>query len=302
MSRLPMSVLKLLVTGPALLVSAVLGLMALAVVSPVLAGLGMLGAGAAFCVLASGVGETEAIQLLNRARPATPGEREVVDPVLAAYGGVAAHPTGTAPGTGLRVFVRRSAGPATAPVVLTGRNSVVVTPWMIEAIYRGWITRDEASAIAIGAAGRHRAGNGPLEVATAVATTPWRAVATVACGIGHAFAWFPFMRFAWSVRGIVGAVAVFQSVSQGRTVYGVIAGVFVALTYLVPAARRGMDRQLEIAGDRLVVARGLGDVMSRLLRRADLPVTVDRLQRLETRTTRQPSPQPVLQLATYSPN
>jgi hypothetical protein len=181
-----------------------------------------------------------------------------------------------------------------------GKSSLVVTPWLIEATYRGWITGEEATAVVLHAAGRHHAGRHRLEVAVLAATTPWRAVSAVARGVGRPFAWFPLMRFAWSLRGFVGAVAVVQSAVEGRAVYGAIAGVFVALTYLVPAAGRARERRLEVEADRLVAARGLGEVLAGLLRRSGVKVRVERLQRLENRPPARPGP--ALQPAAFSPN
>jgi hypothetical protein len=290
--RVPMSVWKLVVMVPAMLVSGVLALMVLAVLPPVLGLLGFLAGGVVLVVLASGGLEGPAVRLLTRAREATEGERAVLAPVLVAQGG-----TGM---PAVALYVRRAPHASTPPALVVGTSSLVVTPWLVEATYRGWITREEATAVVLHAAGRHRAGRHRLEVAVLAATTPWRAVSAVARGVGRSLAWFPFMRFAWALRGFVGAVAVVQSAVEGRAVYGAIAGVFVALTYLVPAAGRARERQLDVEGDRLVVARGLGETLAGLLRRAGIPVRLERLQRLENRPPAQPVP--VLQLAAFSPN
>jgi len=176
----------------------------------------------------------------------------------------------------------------------------VVTPWLVEATYRGWISHQEAAAIVVHCGARHRAGRHRLEVAVLAFMTPWRGIMAVAGRVGRSFGWFPLMRFAWSIRGVVGAVAVVQSVVEGRAPAGVLAGVFVALTYLVPAAGRARERALEAEADRELVSWGLGHVLSGLLRRFQAPVSVARLQRLENRPPEQPAP--VLHLATFSPN
>jgi hypothetical protein len=266
--------------------------MVLAVLPPVLGLLGFLAGGVALVVLAAGGLEGPAVQLLTRAREATAGERAVLAPVLVAQGG-----TGIA---AVALYVRRAPHASTSPALVVGSSSLVVTPWLVEATYRGWITREEATAVVLHVAGRHRAGRRRLEVAVLAATTPWRAVSAVARGVGGAVSWFPFVRFAWALRGFVGAVAVVQSAMEGRAVYGAIAGVFVGLTYLVPAAARARERRLEAEADRLLVARGLGEVLAGLLRRSGVPVRVERLQRLENRPPAQPVP--VLQLAAFSPN
>ncbi len=290
--RVPLRVLKLVVMVPALLVSGVLGLMVLAVLPPVLGLLGFLAGGGALGVLAAGGLEGPAVRLLTRARAATEGERAVLAPVLASVGGVGM--------PAVRLYVRRTPRVATPSAVVVGKSSLVVTPWLVEATYRGWITLEEATAVVLHADGRHRAGRHRLEVAVLAATTPWRGVSAVARTVGRPFASLPFMRFVWSLRGFVGAVAVVQSAVEGRAVSGAIAGVFVALTYLVPAAARAREGRLVVEADRLVVDRGLGVDLAGLLRRSGVPVRVERLQRLEHRPLSERVP--VLQLAAFSPN
>ena len=227
--RVPMSVLKVTVMGPALLVNGLLWLMLLAVLPPALGLVGFLAAGALLRALAVGGLEGQAVQLLTRSRAATEAEQAVLAPVLNTHGG-----------TGLprpEVHVRRTPGAQTPPALVVGRSSLVVTPWLVEATYRGWISRDEAAAIVVHAGTRHRAGRHRLQVAVLAFTTPWRAIMAVARKVGRFFGWFPFMHFAWSIRGVVGAVAVVQSVLEGRAWAGVLAGVFVALTYPAFAVR-----------------------------------------------------------------
>jgi len=290
--RVPLSVLKLVVMVPALLVSGVLTLMVLVVLPPAVGLLGFLAAGAALGVLVAGGLEGPAVQLLTRARAATEGERAALAPFLASDIGMGM--------PAIALYVRRAPRVETPPAVVVGKSSLVVTPWLIEATYRGWITREEATAVVLHAGGRHRAGRHRLEVAVLAATTPWRAVSAVARGVGQSFASLPLTWFAWSLRGLVGGVAVVQSAVEGRAVSGAIAGGFVALTYLVPAAARAREAKFEVEADRLVVDRGLGVDLAGLLRRSGVPVRVERLQRLEHRPLSRPVP--VLQLASFSPN
>ena len=60
------------------------------------------------------------------------------------------------------------------------------------------------------------------------------------------------------------------------------------------------ERELEAAADRQLVARGLGQVLAGLLRRLHVPVSIERLRRLEQRPPAQPGPAPLL--ATFSLN
>jgi hypothetical protein len=277
-----MVVVKLVVIVPGLLVSGALALMVLALLPPALGLLGFAAGAAALGVLAAGGFQGPAVQVLTRARRATGGERAVLAPILSALGG-----TGM-PTTAL--FVRRAPRAQAPPAVVVGRSSLVVTPWLVEATYRGWVSQAEATALVLHATGRHRARRHRLELAVLAATVPWRAVTAVARGIGRRCGGLPFLRAGWSLRGVVGAVAVVQSALEGRAVYGVIAGGFVTLTYLVPAAARVLERYVEAAADRLVAAHGLGEVLAGLLRRSRVPVSAARLQRLQSSGCRPPPP------------
>jgi hypothetical protein len=289
--RAPMTVWKVTVMVPALLVSGLLWLMVLVVLPPVLGLLGFFAGGALVAVLAIGGLEQQAVRLLTGSRTATGAELAVLGPVLNTHGG-----------TGLHVVlsVRRAPGDQGPPALVVGCSSLVVTPWLVEATDRGWISREEAAAIVVHAGARHDAGRPRREVAVLAFTTPWRGIMAVARRVGRVFGWFPLMRFAWSMRGVVGGVAVVQSVMEGRAPAGALAGVFVALTYLVPAATRARELKLEAEADRQLVARGLGQVLAGLLRRFGAPVSIERLQRLEHRPPEQTAP--VLHLATFSPN
>jgi hypothetical protein len=292
--RAPMSVWKVTVMVPALLVSGLLWLLVLAVLPPALGLLGFLAGGALVAVLAIGGLEQQAVRLLTGSRTATVAERAVLASVLHAHGA-----TGLPDGA---VYVRRASGDQGPPALVVGCSSLVVTPWLVEATDRGWISREEAAAIVAHAGARHDAGRHRREVAVLAFTTPWRGIMAVARRVGRVFGWFPLMRFAWSMRGGVGAVAVVQSVMEGRAPAGALAGVFVALTYLVPAATRARELELEAEADHQLVARGLGRPLAGLLRRL-APVSIERLQRLEHRPPEQPvQPAPGWPLGMFAPN
>jgi hypothetical protein len=293
--RAPMVVVKLVLIAPGLLVSGGVALLVLALLPPALGLLGFAAAAAALGVLAAGGFQGPAVQVLTRARRATGGERVVLAPILSGLGGTGM-PTAA-------LFVRRAPRAQAPPAMVIGRSRLVVTPWLVEATYRGWVSQPEATALVLHATGRHRAGRHRLELAVLTATVPWRAVTAVARRIGRRCGWLPFLRFAWSLRGVVGAVAVVQSALEARTVYGLIAGGFVTLTYLVPAAARALERHVEAAADRLVAAHGLGEVFAGLLRRSRVPVSAARLQRLQGSGCRPPPPPvPVFPPAVFSAN
>lgn len=155
-----------------------------------------------------------------------------------------------------------------------------MTPWLVEAPARGRLGLDEAVALVVHADARHRAESPRAEVLMLAVTLPYRAIVTLAAGVAQAVTGVPFLRFAWAVRGMVGAIAVAQQATEGRTLVGVLAGVIVALTYLVPAASRAKATRVEEAADTAVVRHGLGPAYAEMMERYRLPVSADRLRRL----------------------
>lgn len=276
MMRFPMTVLRVVTLVPALLVSFVLTVVVCALLPPALGLLAFMAAGGVLVALAMGQLQQPAIAALTSSRPATEAEFWVMAPVLAELGG-----RGVDIAT---LFVRRAQRPSTPVAVAIGRRTVVVSPGLVDATYRGGVTGTEAAAALAHAVGRHRALRPRLELAVLAATTPWRLIVAAFRGIGRAFAWLPFMRLAWTLRGVVGVICVVQSVAEGRSWAGLLGGVVIALTYVVPVAGRRIDLRAEAEADQFVLGLGLGPVLAGLLRRYGHPMTLERMQRLENAT------------------
>ena len=272
--RFPMTVLRVVTLAPALLVSFVLTVVVCALLAPALGLVAFLAAGGLLVALAIGQLEVSAIATLTGSRPATAAELQVMAPVLAELVG-----RGVDVGA---LFVRRRQGPSTPVAVAITDRAVVVTPGLVEATHRGGVTAAEAATAMAHAVGRRRAVQPRLELAVLAATSPWRLVVATFRGVGRAFAWLPFMRLAWTLRGVVGVICIVQSVAEARAAPGILGGAVIALTYLVPAAGRRVEARSEAAADQLVVSLGLGSVLAGLLRRHGHPMTLERLQRLET--------------------
>ncbi len=272
--RFPMTVLRVVTLAPALLVSFVLTVVMYALLPPALGLVAFMAAGGVLVALAMGQLQLAVLAALTSSRPATEAEFRVMAPVLAELGG-----RGVEIAT---LFVRRAQRPSTPVAVAIGRRTVVVSPGLVDATYRGGVTGAEAAAALAHAVGRHRALRPRLELAVLAATTPWRLIVATFRGIGRAFAWLPFMRLAWTLRGVVGVICVVQSMVEGRAWAGLLGGVVIALTYLVPAAGRRIDLRTEAEADQFVLGLGLGPVLAGLLRRYGHPMTLERMQRLET--------------------
>jgi len=264
--KVPLKVVKLAAEVPVMVVSTLLWLAALALLPALLGLVGFVAGATALVLLTAGVGERVATALLTRARPATRAEEAVLDPV---WEQIRILDLGL---VDRRLLVRRSIGAATPPFQLVGRESLVATPWLIEAIGQRRLSPDETAALAVHAVGRHSAENPRCEVAVLAWTLPWRAARACVRGIARVAGWFPFARFAWALRGVIGVVAVVQQVDEGRLALGVTVGSIVGLTYVVPAATDARARRVEALADQFVVDRGLGGALTRLLSRDRLPV------------------------------
>ncbi|MFC6695643.1 hypothetical protein [Nocardioides daphniae] len=278
-----MTVLRVVTLAPALLVSFVLTVVMCALLPPALGLVAFMAAGGVLVALAMGQLQQPAIAALTNSRPATEAEFRVMAPVLAELGG-----RGVDIAT---LFVRRAQRPSTPVAVAVGRRTVVVSPGLVDATYRGGVTGAEAAAALAHAVGRHRALRPRVELAVLAATTPWRLIVATFLGIGRAFAWLRFMRLAWTLRGVVGVICVVQSMVEGRAWAGLLGGAVIALTYLVPAAGRRIDLRTEAEADQFVLGLGLGPVLAGLLRRYGHPMTLERMQRLDTATDH-PAEQP----------
>lgn len=274
MARLPMTVLRVVTLAPALLVSVVLIVVVCALLPPALGLVAFLAAVGLIVALAAGQLVVPAIATLTRSRLATTAELQVMAPMLAGLGS-----RGVDVG---RVFVRRRQGPSIPVAMGIASRGVVVTAELLEATYTGTITTEECASVVAHAVGRRRAIRPHLELAVLATSSPWRLVVVSFRTVGKAFAWVPFMELAWTLRGVVGVTCVVQSIAEGRAAPGVLGGAVIALTYLVPAANRRVESGAQEAADDLVVSLGLGPVLAGLLRRQGSPMTIERLQRLQT--------------------
>ncbi|MDP3891969.1 hypothetical protein [Nocardioides sp.] len=276
-----MTALRAVTLAPALLTSFVLTVVVCALLPPALGLVAFTSAGGVLVALALGQLQEPGVAALTRSRPATQAEFRVMAPVLVELAG-----RGVDVGP---LFVRRVQRPSTPVAVAIGRRTVVVSPGLVEATYRGAVTGAEAAAALAHAVGRRQAVRPRLELAMLAATAPWRLMAATFRRVGRAFAWLPFMRLAWTLRGVVGVICVVQSVVEDRVWAGLLGGAVIALTYLVPATRRRIEVHTEAEADQFVLSLGLGPALAGLLRRYGHPMTPERTQHLKT-AVEQPQP------------
>ena len=268
-----MIVLRVVTVGPALLMGLVLTVVVCALLPDALGLVMFLIASGLLVALALGHLQVLAIVAFTGTRLATEAELHVMAPALNELGGRGVHVDA--------LFVRRVQRSSTPLAVAIGPRSAVVSPSLVAATHRGDVTGAEAAATLAHAVGRRRALRPRLELAVLAATTPWRLLVGMFCGMGRAFDWLPLMRLAWTLRGVLGVICVMQSVAEGRAASGGLGGMVIALTYLVPAAGRRIEHRIEAEADRFVLDIGFDTVPAGLLRRHGQPLTLERAQRLE---------------------
>jgi hypothetical protein len=262
-----------LARSPGLLVSTVLTCMVGALLPPLPALTLFVGGLALTIVLCAGGLERPAVRLLARARVLSEAEAVALAPAIALLCQKGLGP----PVVDFYVRYREvgiSAGAA-------GQRSVVVSAGLLRAAQMGDLPADQTAGVIAAAVGRIRLGQTRFDVGVEFWTIPWQLLRAVALAIARTFGWFPLTRFAWRIRFVVAAVAVAQSVADGRIDGGVVVAVFIALTYLAPRWQRQWDVRSQDDSDRFVADRELGDALARFLRRCPpAPRTLERIHRL----------------------
>ncbi len=262
-----------LARSPGLFVSTVLTCMVGALLPP-LPGLTLFAGGLGLAaVLCAGGLEQPTVRLLGRARVLSEAEAAALAPAIALLCQKGLGP----PAVGL--YVRD--GEVGIGAGAAGRHSVVVSAGLLQAAQMGQLPADQTAGVIAAAVGRIRLGQTRFDVAVEFWTIPWQLVRAFALAISKTVSWFPLAQFAWRIRFVVGAVAVVQSVADGRIAAGAVVAVFIALTYLAPRWQRRWDRRSQDNADRFVTEHELGDALVRFLRRCPSELrTLERIHRL----------------------
>lgn len=267
------SVLRLVRAAPAVMVSLVIELMVFSLLPDLIAGPLEVGFTVLVVALALGLLESPTVRLLTWSRPPSSAELEVWAPV-------GAHLSGHGLGV-WRVSIRRQPRHTTRAVVRLGRQSLVITPGLLDALYHRQLSVSEVAAVVAHTEEWHRTMTGRGELAMLVVTTPWRVLAGVFAALTGGMSRLPLGGAAWGFRGVIGVICVVQAAVEARPWSGVLGGLVIALSYLVPAAGRELSGRAMVRADNLVVSLGLGVVLAALWRRLGEPVATAQLQRLE---------------------
>jgi hypothetical protein len=262
-----------LARSPSLVVSTVLTCMIGALLPP-LPGLTLFVGGLTLTVvLCAGGLERPAVRLLGRARVLSEAETAALAPAIA-------------------LLCQRGLGPPAVEIYArdgevginagaAGRRSVVVSAGLLQAAQIGQLPANQAAAVIAAAVGRIRLGQTRFDIAVEFWTTPWQLVRAVCLVIAKTISLLPLSEFAWRIRFVVGAVAVAQSVADGRITGGLVVAVSIALTYLAPEWQRNWRMRSQDDSDRFVADHELGDALGRFLRRClPQPRTLERIHHL----------------------
>lgn len=212
---------------------------------------------AAVVLLAVGVAERRAVQVLFAARPLREPELVVMAPVLTGLCRLGLGPPLTS------VLVARRPG---APAAIgRGRRSVVAAGEFVDGLLTGQLPKSEAVAVLAHAAVVAHTGLSRHDLAIALWSTPWRLLRTIARPMGG------LLGIAWKVRIIVFVVAIWQCLAAGPPVAGSCAAVVLTLvltaTYTTRWCADRWERHVELVGDRELVAMRLGKAMAEFLHR-----------------------------------
>jgi hypothetical protein len=133
-------------------------------------------------------------------------------------------PIGVPGGPQVRVLVtRRGLGGGIGPA---GRRHLVVPV--------AWVGRADLHELLGAARCRQLVASDAFDVAYQWFTWPWQVLAAFGGGFARGTSWLPLIGFAWQVRFVVAAIAVWQTLAAGQ--YPATVGILVVmgLTYLLP--------------------------------------------------------------------
>jgi len=258
---------------PGLFVSTVLTCMVGSLLPP-LPGLTLFVAGLALMVvLCAGGLERPAVRLLGRARVLSDAEAAALASAIALL-----CQKGLGPPT-VEIYARD--GEMGIGAGAAGRRSIAVSAGLLRSAQLGRLPADQAAGLIAGTVARIRLGQTRFDVAVEFWTIPWQLVRTVSLAIAKTVGMLPLTQFAWRIRFVVAAVAVVQSVADGRIAAGVVVAVFIALSFMAPRWQHEWDERSQDDTDRFVADHELGDALSQFLRRCPPePRMLERIHRL----------------------
>lgn len=228
-------------------------------------------------VLALGVGETLAARVFGFARALRPSEQALLVPALQE-----AEQAGLAP---RRVLVRLmdNDGPPATPI---GRRTVIVEPWLLQALYERRLEARDAATVIGHAVASQMVGPARFDLSARVWAFPWTLVRAALRRFARLLWWVPAGGPAWRLRIVVGVVAVYLGFQPGGSVpLGIGTGFLVAISYIAPAADRRWRTVVERDADQIVAERGLSAPLIHFAQWQQGAESLERVHRIQSVAT-----------------
>lgn len=271
-----MKVAKVLAYAPGVILSTVLTMVVGAVLPALVGWVVFVGGLLTAVALLGGVAEPVAVRVFYRARGLTAAENAALAPAM-----VLLCQRGLGPPV-VDLWVEVRSGLVAAGGV--GRRSVVVSGGMVAAVRGGQLPPDQAAAILAHAAGVVRAGATRSDPALLFWTMPWQILRGLSQGLARAFSSLPLVGSMWRLRFVLGVIVAVQSWQEGSPAARAAGGfaiVVVAVSYLMPRWESAWATTVRDLGDEQVKQAGLGEPLSRFLRRcSSSPAMFERIHRL----------------------
>jgi hypothetical protein len=199
--------------------------------------------------LACGFWESPAARIFGFARGLRPGERAALDQTMALL-----KVLDLAPARVLLRFVD-TGGLQAVPI---GRRTVIVEPTLVQGIYEGRLSYEDAAAVIGHAVASQRMGPARFDLAARLWAFPWTLLYAVVRHVAHVFSWVPAGGFAWHMRFVIGVIVVVQGFQPGGDeTIAIATGILIAISYIAPAADRAWRAAVERDADRIVAHAGL---------------------------------------------
>ncbi len=227
--------LKTAVVAPDVLIATMLWIVILAALPSPLGTLIAIVGIANAALLAVGVGEDQIVPVLYRARRPTPTEA----PRLNVAWRIASHPNHPYRGRARLRIVKH--GP---PVATAGRWHILLHQNVLDAYRTHQITAQDVAKHLTQGIRRLERGYVRYDLLWAVWTSPWDVIRTIAAGVGRRLAWIPLVEFAWRIRFIVFIIAMASEAVEHHWPTAITLAAFLALSYLMPKARRNWNNWL----------------------------------------------------------
>lgn len=223
-------------------------------------------------ILACGLLEAPAAQVLGASRGLRPGEQGLLEPPLRLLDRVQLAPR--------RVLIRL-VDTGGEPAVPIGRHTVLVQPWVMTAFYGGGLVTADVAAVIGHAVARQHVGPARTDLAARLWAAPWSLIHGVAHGFARVFSWVPAGGVSWKLRGLLGVVALWQGFQpQGSPALGICAAILVAVSYVAPWADRTWRAAVERDADRILATSGLADPLVHYAQWRDGSGSLERVHRV----------------------